>query len=55
MIAETAGRAFYFQVQANILPCLAFVPILYLIVYAIVSYQFRKLCRESVMERLREI
>ncbi|MDE7313620.1 MAG: ABC transporter permease [Eubacterium sp.] len=55
ILSGTVGKSFYFQVQPDILPCLALVPALFLIVYGIVSYQYGKFCRESVVERLREV
>ena len=54
LLERTLGRAFFFRFHLAVWPCLAPVPVLFLIVYGISRWQFRKMSRESVVERLRE-
>ena len=54
ILANTLGMAFFFQMHLTIVPCLLMVPILSGIAYAIPKYQFKKMSRESVVERIRK-
>ncbi len=53
ILANTLGRAFFFQMHLTIVPCLLMIPILLVIAYAIPKYQFEKMSRESLVERIR--
>ena len=53
ILTGTVGRAFFFRMHLTILPCILMLPLLLLTAYAIPEYQFRKMSRESVVERIR--
>ena len=53
ILSNTIGRAFFFQMHLTIVPCLLMIPILLVIAYAIPKYQFEKMSRESLVERIR--
>lgn len=53
ILTRTVGRAFFFQMHLTILPCVMIIPVLLLIAYAIPKYQFQKMNRESVVDRIR--
>ena len=54
MLANTLGRAFFFRMHLTIVPCILMIPILIGIAYVIPKYQFEKMNRESVVERIRK-
>ena len=53
ILANTIGTAFFFRMQLTIVPCILMIPILIGIAYVIPKYQFEKMSRESVVERIR--
>lgn len=53
LLGQVLGRAFFFHIHLTILPCVALLPILLIVAVAIPKQQFRKLERESVVERIR--
>ena len=53
LLADTLGKAFFFQMHLTIVPCILMIPILVWIAYVIPKYQFEKMSRESVVERIR--
>ena len=53
ILSNTIGSAFFFQMHLTIVPCLLMIPILLVIAYAIPKYQFEKMSRESLVERIR--
>lgn len=53
ILANTLGKAFFFQMHLTIVPCILMIPILAGIAYVIPKYQFEKMSRESVVERIR--
>ena len=53
ILSNTIGRAFFFRMHLTIVPCLLMIPILLVIAYAIPKYQFEKMSRESLVERIR--
>lgn len=54
ILANTFAKAFFFQMNLTIVPCLLMLPILTGIAYVIPKYQFEKMSRESVVERIRK-
>lgn len=53
ILANTFGMAFFFRLHLTILPCVLTIPILMGIAYVIPKYQFQKMGRESVVDRIR--
>ncbi len=53
ILSHTVGMAFFFHFHWNVWPCLLMLPILALIAWKIPGCQFRRLSRESVVERIR--
>ncbi len=53
LLANTLGMAFFFRMHLTVVPCVAMLPVLLLIAYAIPKYQFKRMNRESVVERIR--
>ena len=53
ILSNTIGRAFFFRMHLTIVPCLLMIPILLVIAYVIPKYQFEKMSRESLVERIR--
>ncbi len=54
LLANTLGTAFFFRMHLTIVPCILMIPILIGIAYVIPKYQFEKMNRESVVERIRK-
>ncbi len=54
MLANTLDTAFFFRMHLTIVPCILMIPILIGIAYVIPKYQFEKMNRESVVERIRK-
>ena len=54
ILANTLGTAFFFRLHLTIVPCVLMIPILVGIAYVIPKYQFEKMSRESVVERIRK-
>ncbi len=54
ILSNTLGTAFFFRMHLTIVPCLLMIPILLGIAYFIPKYQFEKMSRESVVERIRK-
>ena len=52
ILANTLGTAFFFRLHLTIVPCVLMIPILVGIAYVIPKYQFEKMSRESVVERI---
>lgn len=53
LLSHTIGSAFFFSVHLTVLPCTLLLPVLEVIAYAIPKHEFKKMCRESVVERIR--
>lgn len=53
ILSNTIGQAFFFQMHLTILPCLCMIPLFLIIAAAIPYYQYRKMSRETIVERLR--
>lgn len=53
ILVNTIGTAFFFRLHLTIVPCLLMIPVLMGIAYVIPKYQFQKMSRESVVERIR--
>ena len=54
VIARTAGRSFFYSYHPSITVSLLAVPLLALIAWGVPRYHYRKMCRETVVERIRE-
>ena len=54
ILINTLGTAFFFRLHLTIVPCVLMIPILVGIAYVIPKYQFEKMSRESVVERIRK-
>ena len=54
ILVNTLGTAFFFRLHHTIVPCVLMIPILVGIAYVIPKYQFEKMSRESVVERIRK-
>ncbi len=54
VIAKTAGRSFFFTYHPSIAVSLLAIPLLALIAWGVPRYHYRKMCRETVVERIRE-
>ena len=54
VIARTAGRSFFFTYYPSIAVSLLAIPLLTLIAWGVPRYHYRKMCRETVVERIRE-
>ena len=54
ILVNTLGTAFFFRLHLTIVPCVLMIPILVGIAYVIPKYQFEKMSRESVVERIRK-
>ncbi len=53
ILTNTIGKAFFFSVHLTVLPCILLLPVLAVIAYAIPKHEFKKMNRESVVERIR--
>lgn len=54
ILSNTLGMAFFFRMRLTIMPCVLMIPILIGIAYVIPKYQFEKMSRESVVDRIRK-
>ena len=54
ILVNTFGTAFFFRLHLTIVPCVCMIPILVGIAYVIPKYQFEKMSRESIVERIRK-
>lgn len=52
ILSRTLGQAFFFQIQMTVLPCVAMIPVLLIVAWLVPEYQWKKMRRESVVERL---
>ncbi len=52
ILSNTVGNAFFFRVHITVVPCIVMFPILLVIAYVIPKYQFEKINKESVVERI---
>lgn len=53
ILSNTIGQAFFFQMHLTILPCLCMIPLFLIIAIVIPYYQYQKMSRETIVERLR--
>lgn len=53
ILSNTIGQAFFFKMHLTVLPCLCMIPLFLIIAVAIPYYQYRKMSRETIVERLR--
>ena len=54
ILVNTLGTAFFFRLHLTIVPCVLMIPILVGIAYVIPKYQFEKMSRETIVERIRK-
>ena len=54
ILSNTFATAFFFRLHLTIVPCVLMIPILVGIAYVIPKYQFEKMSRESIVERIRK-
>ena len=54
ILYSTLGIAWYFEFNMTIMPCIAIIPILILIAYIVPAYNYKHMCKESIVERVRE-
>ncbi|WP_059066379.1 ABC transporter permease [Mediterraneibacter massiliensis] len=54
ILANTLGAAFFFRMRLTITPCILMLPILMGIAYVIPKVQFKKMSRESIVDRIRK-
>ncbi len=55
LILNTIGNAFFYHAETTIVPCILMLPVLLIIVIAIPVRQYRKLEKDSLVDRLRAI
>lgn len=53
LIANTVGMAFFYHAETTIMPCILMLPFLLLIAVMIPYFQYKKLEKESLVERIR--
>lgn len=53
LLEHTVGLTWYFHIKVTIIPCILFVPVLLLIAVVIPNYQYHKMAKESVVDRIR--
>ena len=53
LLTRTLGTAFFFSVHLTVRPCILLLPVLAVVAYAIPKHEFKKMNRESVVERIR--
>lgn len=54
IVQRTAGRTFYFVYHPSVLASFVALPVLAAIAFGVPWYHYRKMCRESIVERIRE-
>jgi len=52
ILYSTLGGTFYFQMHLTIMPCIAMIPVLLVIAYIVPWFQWKKMGRESIIERI---
>ena len=53
LLAHTLGQAFFFHLKLTVMPCVGMIPLFLVIAVAIPYYHYRKMSRESIVERIR--
>lgn len=53
LLANTVGIAFFFNMHLTVLPCFLLLPILLILAIFIPKYQFKIMCKESIVDRIR--
>lgn len=54
LLTHTIGQAFFFQMHVTVLPCICMMPVLFVLAVLIPYYEYKKMGRESIVERIRE-
>lgn len=52
ILASTVGLAWYFHLKITIVPCILILPILLLVAYFVPVYNYKKMNKESIVERI---
>ena len=55
LLSATVGKAFFFHMQMTLTPCILMIPFLLLIAWGVPMYQFKKMERESIVERMQPL
>lgn len=53
LIMRTVGLAFFFKLKLSVLPCILVLPILAFIAYFVPTYNYKKMSKVSIVERIR--
>ena len=54
VLMRTVGQTFFFVYTPSVTASLAAMPLLLLIAFGVPLYNYRKMCRETIVERIRE-
>lgn len=52
ILTAALGQAFFFHIKVTVLPTMVLLPVLFMVACFVPAYQFRKMGKESVVERL---
>lgn len=55
MIQQTVGRYFFFQCNMSVLPSLLALPVLLIVTFAVPGHHYKRMCRQTIMERLQSL
>lgn len=53
IVTAIVGLAFFFHIKTTIWPCVLTLPVLFLVAYLVPKYNYQKMRRESIVERIR--
>lgn len=54
LLSHTIGQAFFFQMHLTVLPCIGLLPVFFIIAVTIPYGQYKKMSKESIVERIRD-
>ena len=54
LLSHTIGQAFFFQMHLTVLPCIGLLPVFFIIAVTIPYGQYRKMSKESIVQRIRD-
>ena len=52
LLSATVGKAFFFHMQMTLTPCILMIPFLLLIAWGVPMWQYKRMERESIVERM---
>lgn len=55
LIRKTVGTYFFFQCSMSVLPSLIALPALLLVAFAVPAYHYKRMCGQTIMERIRSL